>query len=67
MPHDYERSNKIFKEEFSSFLRCKVNFPDELIQYVIFLSKKKKKRYIFFLSSRSMGIRISEYIKKYRR
>ncbi len=66
MPHDYEWSNEIFKEKFCVFffLRCKVNFPDELIQYVIFLSKKEKKIVFFFLSSRSIGIRISEYIKK---
>jgi hypothetical protein len=38
------------------FLRCKVNFTDELIQYVIFLSKKVKKIFFFFLSSRSIGI-----------
>jgi hypothetical protein len=56
MPHDYERTNKIFKEEFISFLRCKVHFTDELIQYAIFLSNKKKRRgkdfSFLFLSSR---------------
>jgi hypothetical protein len=40
MPDDYEWSNEIFKEIL--FLRHKANFTDELIQYLIFLSRKKK-------------------------